>query len=162
MARMSRPPATPVSGYDLTFSPVKSVSSLWATSDRQTAALIEAAHWAAVEDALRFIESEVLRTRKGHAGVEQIDVRGLVAAAFTHRDNRAGDPDLHTHVAVANKVQAVVDGQWRAIDGRDVYKRQELYRSDFLRAITAPLPQVHRYRLRLPSSGSCRGLSCTG
>ncbi|HRA04803.1 MAG TPA: MobF family relaxase, partial [Arachnia sp.] len=122
IARMSRPPATPVSGYDLTFSPVKSVSSLWAISDRQTAGLIEAAHWAAVEDAVRFIESEVLKTRKGHAGVEQIDVRGLVAAAFTHRENRAGDPDLHTHVAVANKVQAVVDGQWRAIDGRTIHK----------------------------------------
>ena len=122
IARMSRPPATPVSGYDLTFSPVKSVSSLWAIADRETAALIEAAHWAAVKDALGFIETEVLRTRKGHAGVEQIDVRGLVAAAFTHRDNRAGDPDLHTHVAVANKVQAVSDGQWRAIDGRPLHR----------------------------------------
>jgi hypothetical protein len=122
IARMSRPPATPVSGYDLTFSPVKSVSSLWAIADRQTAALIEAAHWAAVTDALRFIESEVLKSRKGRAGVEQVDVRGLVAAAFTHRDNRASDPDLHTHVAVANKVQAVVDGQWRAIDGRAMHK----------------------------------------
>jgi conjugative relaxase-like TrwC/TraI family protein len=122
ITRMSRPPATPVSGYDLTFSPVKSVSSLWAIADRQTVALIERAHWAAVTDALRFIELEVLKTRKGHAGVEQVDVRGLVAAAFTHRDNRAGDPDLHTHVAVANKVRAVTDGQWRAIDGRAMHK----------------------------------------
>lgn len=122
VTRMSRPPATPVSGYDLTFSPVKSVSSLWAIADNKTAALIEAAHWAAVKDALKFIEAEVLKTRKGHAGVEQIDVRGLVAAAFTHRDNRAGDPDLHTHVAVANKVQTVSDGQWRAIDGRVLHR----------------------------------------
>ena len=122
ITRMSRPPATPVAGYDLTFSPVKSVSSLWAIADRETAAVIEKAHWAAVTDALRFIEAEVLKTRKGHAGVEQVDVTGLVAAAFTHRDNRAGDPDLHTHVAVANKVQAVADGQWRAIDGRAMHK----------------------------------------
>ncbi len=34
ITRMSRPPATPVAGYDLTFSPVKSVSSLWAIADR--------------------------------------------------------------------------------------------------------------------------------
>lgn len=118
IARMSRPPATPVAGWDLTFSPVKSVSALWALADRPTAASIEAAHQAAVRDALRFIEEHVLKTRKGHAGVEQVDVVGLVAAAFTHRDTRAGDPDLHTHVAVANKVQAIVDGQWRAIDAR--------------------------------------------
>ncbi len=122
ITRMSRPPATAVAGYDLTFSPVKSVSSIWAIADRQTAALIERAHWAAVTDALRFIEAEVLKTRKGHAGVEQVDVTGLVAAAFTHRDNRAGDPDLHTHVAVANKVQTVADDQWRAIDGRAMHK----------------------------------------
>jgi TrwC relaxase len=118
IARISRPPATPVAGWDLTFSPVKSVSALWALADRPAAALIEAAHHAAVRDALRFIESHVLKTRRGHAGVEQVDVVGLVAAAFTHRDNRAGDPDLHTHVAVANKVQAITDGQWRAIDAR--------------------------------------------
>ena len=48
-------------------------------------------------------------------------MRGLVAAAFTHRDSRAGDPDLHTHVAVANKVQTL-DGRWLSIDGRILFK----------------------------------------
>ena len=48
-------------------------------------------------------------------------MRGLVAAAFTHRDSRAGDPDLHTHVAVANKVQTL-DGRWLSIDGRVLFK----------------------------------------
>ena len=52
-----------------------------------------------------------LYTRAGTNGVRQVDVTGLVAAAFTHRDSRAGDPDLHTHVAVANKVQTL-DGRW--------------------------------------------------
>jgi hypothetical protein len=50
-----------------------------------------------------------------------VNVRGLVAAAFTHRDSRAGDPDLHTHVAVANKVQTL-DGRWLSIDGRILFK----------------------------------------
>ena len=35
-------------------------------------------------------------------------------AAFTHRDSRAGDPDLHTHVAISNKVQT---GPRRAVAG---------------------------------------------
>jgi TrwC relaxase len=48
-------------------------------------------------------------------------VRGLVAAAFTHRDSRAGDPDLHTHVEVANKV-LTHDGRWLSIDGRVLFK----------------------------------------
>jgi hypothetical protein len=45
----------------------------------------------------------------------------MVAAAFTHRDSHAGDPDLHTHIAVANKVQTL-DGRWLSIDGRVLFK----------------------------------------
>jgi hypothetical protein len=111
IAKDSRPRTQTVAGYDLTFSPVKSVSSLWAVADPAVAAVIERAHQAAVLDALGFIEKHVLFTRTGPQGIRQVNVRGLVATAFTHRDSRAGDPDLHTHVAVANKVQTI-DGRW--------------------------------------------------
>ncbi|NHC22956.1 relaxase domain-containing protein [Nocardioides sp. IC4_145] len=121
IAKHSRPKTNAVAGYDLTFSPVKSVSVLWAISDPKTAAVIERAHQAAIKDALDFIESKALFTRQGTNGVRQVDVRGLIATAFTHRDSRAGDPDLHTHVAVANKVQTL-DGKWLAIDGRPLHK----------------------------------------
>jgi conjugative relaxase-like TrwC/TraI family protein len=121
IAKSSRPPSKTVAGYDLTFSPVKSVSTLWAVADPSTAAAIERAHRAAVADALRFIEEQALFTRTGPQGIRQVNVHGLVAAAFTHRDSRAGDPDLHTHVAVANKVQTL-DGRWLSIDGRVLFK----------------------------------------
>ncbi len=121
IAKSSRPRAQTVAGYDLTFSPVKSVSTLWAVADPAAAAAIERAHQAAVNDALTFIEKQALFTRTGPQGVRQVNVRGLVAAAFTHRDSRAGDPDLHTHVAVANKVQTL-DGRWLSIDGRVLFK----------------------------------------
>jgi DNA primase catalytic core len=121
IAKHSRPQTQAVAGYDLTFSPVKSVSALWAVADQSTAAAIERAHRAAIADALRFIERHALYTRLGTNGVRQVEVRGLVAAAFTHRDSRAGDPDLHTHVAVANKVQTT-DGRWLSIDGRIMFK----------------------------------------
>jgi conjugative relaxase-like TrwC/TraI family protein len=121
IVKLSRPPAQPVAGYDLTFSPVKSVSTLWAVADPHIAAMIERAHHAAVRDALIFIEKHALFTREGPQGVRQVNVQGLVAAAFTHRDSRSGDPDLHTHVAVANKVQTL-DGRWLSIDGRVLFK----------------------------------------
>jgi DNA primase catalytic core len=121
IAKHSRPRTQAVAGYDLTFSPVKSVSALWAVADLATAAAIEGAHRAAVGDALRFIEQHALYTRVGTNGVRQVDVRGMVAAAFTHRESRVGDPDLHTHVAVANKVQSL-DGRWLSIDGRILFK----------------------------------------
>jgi DNA primase catalytic core len=121
IAKHSRPQTTAVAGYDLTFSPVKSVSALWALAEPAVAAQIERAHRAAVADALGFIEQHALFSRTGANGVRQVNVQGLVATAFTHRDSRAGDPDLHTHVAVANKVQTL-DGRWLSIDGRIFFK----------------------------------------
>jgi conjugative relaxase-like TrwC/TraI family protein len=121
IAKDSRPRTQTVAGYDLTFSPVKSVSTLWAVADPAVAAVIERAHQAAVHDALTFVETHALFTRTGPQGIRQVNVRGLVATAFIHRDSRAGDPDLHTHVAVANKVQTL-DGRWLSIDGRMLFK----------------------------------------
>ncbi len=132
IAKHSRPGRTAVAGFDLTFSPVKSFSVLWALADPATAARLEQAHQAAVSEALAFLEERALFTRTGRDGVRQVEVRGLVAAAFTHRDSRAGDPDLHTHVAVANKVQTL-DGRWLAIDARVLFKANvaasELYKT---------------------------------
>ncbi|MCC6497153.1 MAG: relaxase domain-containing protein [Propionibacteriaceae bacterium] len=122
LARLSRQQTTAVAGFDLTLSPVKSVSSLWAIADPALAAEIERCHQLAAAEALRFIERHALFTRTGTDGVRQVDVRGLVATGFTHRDSRAGDPDLHTHVAVANKVQTVEDGRWLSIDSRVLHK----------------------------------------
>jgi conjugative relaxase-like TrwC/TraI family protein len=121
LKRYSRPRQTAVAGFDLTFSPVKSVSTLWAVAPREIAAKIELAHHAAVADALTFIEQHALFTREGKDGARQVETRGLIAAAFTHRDSRAGDPDLHTHVAVANKVQTK-QGKWLSIYGRVLYQ----------------------------------------
>jgi len=58
LRRYSRPRQTAVAGYDRTFSPVKSVSALWAVAPRPMAEAIEAAHDAAGRDALAFIERE--------------------------------------------------------------------------------------------------------
>ncbi len=121
IARSSRQATTAVAGYDLTFSPVKSVSTLWALAPTHVAEQIRDAHDAAVAHTLGWLESEAVFTRVGSGGARQVAVRGLVAAAFTHRDSRAGDPDLHTHVAISNKVQTQ-EGRWLALDGRVLYK----------------------------------------
>jgi hypothetical protein len=71
IAKHSRPRTNTVAGYDLTFSPVKSVSTFWAVADPAVAAVIERAHRAAVEDALAFIETHALFTRTGPQGIRQ-------------------------------------------------------------------------------------------
>ncbi|WP_344043593.1 MobF family relaxase [Nocardioides panacihumi] len=114
-----------VAGYDLTFSVPKSVSVLWGLADGATQERIVAAHHAAVADVLDFFEREVAATRAGVAAgdgaVAQVEIAGVAAVAYDHYDSRAGDPQLHTHVVVANKVKAVLDGRWRSLDGRPVY-----------------------------------------
>ena len=120
IAKESRQATSAIAGFDLSFSPVKSISTLWALAPDEVATEIRSAHEAAVADTLSWLEREVAHTRVGRGGARQVKTRGLVAAAFTHRDSRAGDPDLHTHVAVSNKVQAE-DGRWLALDGRLLY-----------------------------------------
>ncbi|NIK54658.1 conjugative relaxase-like TrwC/TraI family protein [Kribbella shirazensis] len=110
-----------VAGFDLTFSPVKSVSALWATADVGIQEQIVAAHHEAVADVLSLIEQHAAFTRSGDGGIAQLDTRGLIAAAFDHWDSRSGDPQLHTHVVVANRVQGP-DGTWRTLDGRVLYR----------------------------------------
>ena len=67
-----------------------------------------------------------LHPRRAGNGVQQLDTTGLLAAAFDHRDSRAGDPDLHTHVAVSSKVRVRAadgtPGRWLALDARVLFK----------------------------------------
>ncbi|MGB7505705.1 MAG: MobF family relaxase, partial [Mycobacterium sp.] len=125
IARATRARTTAVAGYDLTFSPVKSISALWAIAPPDVAAQIEAAHDAAVADVLEWLQDNAVFTRTGTNGVAQVDTEGLIATSFTHRDSRAGDPDLHTHVAISNKVSHIdANGvrRWLALDGEPLHR----------------------------------------
>ena len=140
LAQVSRPESASVAGFDLTFSPVKSVSALWAVAPRPVAEQIEAAHDAAVtqDHGLPGIRGRVHPDGQP-TGCGRSRSAGLVAAMFTHRDSRAGDPDLHTHVAVSNKVQTL-DGRWLALDGRMLYRfnvaASEFYNSQLEAEVT--------------------------
>ena len=121
----------PTSGVDLTFSPAKSVSLVWALGDEDTRKTIEKIHQQAVEETLREIEEEFLFTRTGARGERLIKARGMIASTFMHYDTRAGDPDLHTHCLISNKVQAARGQQgldddqadkWRSLDARYLLK----------------------------------------
>lgn len=112
----------PVAGFDLTFSVPKSVSVLWAMADENTKAAVHAAHRAALDQTLSWLDDRVIQTRAGHAGVAKVATRGLVATAFDHWDSRAGDPQLHTHVVVANRIQRASDGAWTTLDSVALHK----------------------------------------
>ncbi|WP_105030364.1 MobF family relaxase [Arthrobacter ruber] len=132
-----------VAGYDLVFSPAKSVSLLWALGGDEARKAVEAAHNEAITETITFLEKNATYTRRGKNGVRQIDVKeGLVATQFRHYDSRAGDPQLHDHVVIANKVKGA-DGKWSSIDGRTLYKMgvaaSETYNAKVIEKVCASL-----------------------
>ena len=140
IAENSKRHQTAIAGFDLVFTPSKSVSIAWGLGDKQLRKNIEAAHEHAIQDVVRHLENNVIMTRRGHNGVRQIDTKsGVIGTKFRHYDSRAGDPNLHDHVVIANRVEGE-DDKWSSIDGRVLYQYgvecSELYNSKVQEYVT--------------------------
>lgn len=140
IAENSKKHQTAIAGFDLVFTPSKSVSIAWGLGDKQLRKDIEAAHEHAIQDVVRHLENNVIMTRRGHNGVRQIDTKsGIIGTKFRHYDSRAGDPNLHDHVVIANRVEGA-DDKWSSIDGRVLYQYgvecSELYNSKVQEYVT--------------------------
>lgn len=139
-----------VAGFDLTFSVPKSVSVLWALAGPQLQGQLYAAHQQAVEECLAWVEAHVAQARAGHGGVAKVAVKGVIASLFDHWDSRAGDPQLHTHAVLANRVQRIGDGEWVTLDSytlhRYVVAVSEMYNSVLYDRIAASTGAVAELR----------------
>jgi conjugative relaxase-like TrwC/TraI family protein len=133
--------------FDLTVSAVKSVSVLHASyrvsacrarergDQVQAAALdaradqLEAALMDSAREAVAWLEQHATYTRTGHHSArsgEWRDGAGMVASLFLHHLSRDGDPQLHMHVAVWNRVQRAdgADAKWRTLDSRSLHNQR--------------------------------------
>jgi conjugative relaxase-like TrwC/TraI family protein len=130
-----------VTGFDLVLRPSKSISVLYGLGDAATGRAVLDAHHAGLSDAVAYLDGQ-LGARRGHGGAEHVGGNGLLAVGFDHRTSRAGDPLVHTHLVVANRVQGP-DGRWTALDGRDVYRHRRaadaIYRAALQRELTRSL-----------------------
>ncbi len=128
-------------GYvDLCWSADKSLSLAWAFAPTEAERnIIAQAHKDAVQSALAYVQAEIGRARKGKAGRDGYDPGQIGWISFDHyasrptvevaRTNRvtgehytelvtlkvAGDPQLHTHVAIPNVV-LTEDGRVGGLD----------------------------------------------
>ena len=112
-----------VTGWDVTYSPPKSVSVLHAAGDPRIAAETLAAHRVAVRSALGYLESEACWTRRGSGGSTRLVGEGFVGAEYVHRVSRAGDAQLHSHVVIANMTRA--DGRWTTLGRQGAVRASE-------------------------------------
>jgi conjugative relaxase-like TrwC/TraI family protein len=108
----------------MTFSAPKSVSVLWALSERQHRQEIERTHQEAVATATRQLEQTAAWARRGKGGAIREQTAGLLTARFDHYTSRDLDPQLHTHSFIFNLAPRQ-DGTWGAIVSRDLYKAQK-------------------------------------
>ncbi len=117
----SAPGREPVPGFDLTFSAPKSVSLTWALAGHPISGQVMEAHRAAVEAALSYMERSACWARRGKGGRTFVPGNGFLAAAYVHRSSRTGDPQLHTHVLVANATLGP-DGRWSRLYHPAIYE----------------------------------------
>ncbi|MGC1166872.1 MAG: MobF family relaxase [Solirubrobacterales bacterium] len=109
-----------VPGLDLTFSAPKSVSLLWGLGGPVAALEVKAAHREAVEAALSYMQRAACWTRRGAGGSEFVQGNGYLAAGYVHRSSRNGDPQIHTHVLIANATKGP-DGRWTRLYHPAIY-----------------------------------------
>ena len=138
---------TVVPFYDLTFSPPKTVTVLWA-SLLQAAAEADAAGNEAEAERLaeqaeqvrgavkrandRMIavaEREAAYVRTGHHSAtsgEYRDGEGFITASFQQHDARDGNPQLHVHNAIANRARRAdgADDDWRALHATPLFQNK--------------------------------------
>ena len=119
---------TRCSGYDVCLSAPKSVSTLFALASPSIATTVRSSHDTALQAGLDYLERAASHGCRGHRGDGQRQTRiktdGFVAAAFGHRTSRANDPQLHTHVVVANLVHGE-DGKWTAVDSHVMWRHAQ-------------------------------------
>ncbi|MDQ6727273.1 MAG: relaxase domain-containing protein [Actinomycetota bacterium] len=108
-----------VRGFDVTASAPKSVSVLFALGDDATRQAVLDAHDAAVASMVDWIEAHAHTRYRINGQVATLDADGIAAACFRQHTSRALDPQLHTHVVIANRV-ASDDGRWLALDARTI------------------------------------------
>jgi conjugative relaxase-like TrwC/TraI family protein len=114
-------------GIDLTFSAPKSVSAVWALGDPTQRREMEAAHAAAVSEAMAHLTETVPTVRRRYGGqpVEE-HAREVVAAEYRHTTSRgvlegdAPDPQLHSHVVITNAIRE--DGKIVAVASRPIFR----------------------------------------
>jgi len=144
-------------GYDLTFSPDKSVSVLWAYSSKEQRARIEACVMDAAKAALDVCEGEAGWVRAGAQGAEHLQA-DLLFALFPHSTSRAQDAQLHVHALCMN-VGFTDDGKSRALYEREIYRHKMMLGAVFKTELTKLLhdrlgvgievdDETGRYRIR--------------
>ncbi|HEX6514909.1 MAG TPA: MobF family relaxase [Nocardioidaceae bacterium] len=153
--------------YDLTFSPAKSVSvyyaALRAAGRTADADKVWSAHRTAVATAIGYLEREAGYSRSGYHGRtkdgrsvgEYVSAGQWIVTRWDHTTSREGDPQLHSHAAVLNRVRCE-DGAWRALDGKALYQERAAAGAIYERTLEEAMQRDLPVRFELRPDGKAR------
>lgn len=108
-----------VRAFDVTASAPKAVSVLFALGDQALRHQVLDAHDTAVTVMVGWIERHAHTRYRIDGEVSVLNAEGVIAAVFRQHTSRALDPQLHSHVVIANRVRSP-DGRWLALDARTI------------------------------------------
>ena len=131
-----------VAAWDVTFSPPKSISALWALAPDDARQRVRKAQAAAVDVAIGYLTAHACVARLGRDAIDRQDGAqlGFLRADFTHRCSREGDPQVHTHAILVNLLQAS-DGRRAALDGGILFQHAKAADGIYQAALRAELSQ---------------------
>ncbi len=141
-----------VRGFDVTASAPKSVSVLFALGDDATRAAVLEAHDVAVGAMVDWVEAHAHTRYRIGGQVVTVDAEGIAVVAFRQHTSRALDPQLHTHVVIANRV-AADDGRWLALDARTVKFDQRTLSAVYHASLRAELTRLLGVEWHEPTNG---------
>ena len=118
-------------GYDLPFSPHKSVSLAYFYGNDKQKEDILSSHNIAVRKVADYIERNLIQYRMSGGKVFQ-RTDNMVAAHFNHFVSRDLDPQLHSHLVIFNMVRNE-DGKWYSLSGDMIHESRlitEMYHTE--------------------------------
>jgi len=129
-----------LAAWDVTFSPPKSISALWALASDDARQQVRQAQAAAVDAAVGYLTAHACVARLGRDGIDRQDGAqlGFLRAEFTHRCSREGDPQLHSH-SIRVTVLAAPAGRRAALDGGLLFQHAKAADGIYQAALRAEL-----------------------
>lgn len=132
-------------GWDLTFAPPKSVSI---ESEVFGKSEVREAHERAVKTAMAYMENNAAQTR---VNGKMVQTGNLTYASFGHATSRAGDPQTHTHVLVANVTY--LDGRAYSLSNEKILQHRSTIDAVYKNELASIL-QENGYKLEYDGRGN--------
>lgn len=139
---------TGLAGFSTSFNVDKTLSLVYAALPREQQIVFEQSMMEASRRAFEYAEKQAyFGYRTGAQGCDHHSGKAM-AASFLHFTNRNQEPHLHVHVEIPNACLGN-DGQWRPLDGGELFRRQgelaALFDSYLAHALARDIPQLAKH-----------------